>query len=233
MDHSDSYPVDGRNRLRRRPDRASYDKDSVWEILDSALVAHIAYVIDGQPFCTPTSYWRHDNRLYWHGSVASRMTRFQASGVPVCVTVTHLDAIVLARSARHHSINYRSVMAFGTARLVDGADEKRALIDEFINRIVPGRAETLRAPTDHDVKSTSFIAMDIDQASAKTRSLHVNDEEGDFSLPIWAARIPVRQVIGELEICPRQVPGVPVPKAMAPYRAGWSLDAALYAAGRP
>jgi uncharacterized protein len=226
-ENTDTFPVTSRNKLTRRPDRASYDKVSVYAILDAALIGHIAYTVEGQPFCTPAVYWRKEDRLYWHGSVASRMTRFQAPGLPVCVTVTHLDAIVLARSARHHSINYRSVMAFGVARLVEDTDEKRHAVDGFINRLVPERAATLRPPTRHDIRSTSFIAMDIEQASGKTRSLHVNDEAEDYGLPIWAARIPVKQLIGEPEVCPRQLPGIPIPAGMSAYRADRRLDDAL------
>ena len=228
----DTFSVTSRNRLTRRPDRARYDKDSVYAILDAALIGHIAYHVEGQPYCTPTVFWRKEDRLYWHGSVASRMTRFQAPGLPVCVTVTHLDAIVLARSARHHSINYRSVMAFGVARLVEDPDEKRHAVDGFIDRLVPGRAATLRLPTRHDIRSTSFIAMDIEQASGKTRSLHVNDETEDYNLPIWAARIPIKQLVGEPEVCPRQLPGVPVPEGMNGYRADRRLDDALLEAYR-
>jgi len=122
-----SYSVTERNRIRRKPDRGRFDKATIYDILDSAMVAHIAYTIDGQPYCTPTGFWREGDRLYWHGSSASRMIRTQAKGVPVCVTATHLDAIVLARSGFHHSVNYRSVMAFGTARLVaDEAEKMRA-----------------------------------------------------------------------------------------------------------
>ena len=119
-----SFPVTNRNRVRRKPDRGRFDRATVYDILDAAMVAHIAYVIDGQPYCTPTGFWREDDKLYWHGSSASRMIRSQSAGVPVCVTATHLDAIVLARSGFHHSVNYRSVMAFGTARLVTDAAEK-------------------------------------------------------------------------------------------------------------
>src|ERR1700710_2883784 len=116
-----TFPITNRNRVKRTPDRGRFDKATVYNILDSAMVAHISYVIDGQPFCTPTGFWREDDKLYWHGSSASRMIRAESPGVPVCVTVTHLDAIVLARSGFHHSVNYRSVMAFGSASMVTDA----------------------------------------------------------------------------------------------------------------
>ncbi|MGE0222768.1 MAG: pyridoxamine 5'-phosphate oxidase family protein [Acetobacteraceae bacterium] len=226
-EEADSFPVTRRNRTVRRPERGRYDKATVYDIFDAALFAHIAYVIDGQPFCTPTGFWREGDRLYWHGSAASRMIRFQSPGVPVCVTVTHLDALVLARSAFHHSVNYRSAMAFGTARLVEDQAEKRRAIDGFVDRFFPGRSGELRPPTSKEIRATSFVAMDMEQASGKIRALHVSDDEEDYALPIWAARIPIRQVIGETEPCPRQTPGLDVPAGVRPYQAGRTLDDAL------
>jgi nitroimidazol reductase NimA-like FMN-containing flavoprotein (pyridoxamine 5'-phosphate oxidase superfamily) len=222
-----SFPVTPRNKVRRRPQRGRYDRATVYDILDTAMVAHIAYVLDGQPFCTPTGFWREGDRLFWHGSAASRMIRFQSPGVPVCVTVTHLDALVLARSGFHHSVNYRSVMAFGTARLVEDAAEKRHAMDRFVDRLVPGRSASLRPPTTQEIQATSVVVMEMEQASGKIRDLHVSDDEADYALPIWAARIPVRQVLGAAEECPRQLPGLPVPERVHAYRAGRTLDDAL------
>ncbi|WP_428541868.1 pyridoxamine 5'-phosphate oxidase family protein [Rhodopila sp.] len=222
-----SFPISDRNRLRRTHERGRFDKATVYDILDSAMVAHIAYVIDGQPFCTPTGFWREDDKLYWHGSSASRMIRSQSAGVPVCVTVTHFDAIVLARSGFHHSVNYRSVMAFGTARMVDDQEEKRRLMDRFVDRLFPGRSGEIRPPTKQEMKATSFVVMPIDQASGKIRATHVVDDEEDYSLPVWTARIPLRQVLGEAEPCPRQLPGLAVPPGMAGYRDGRLLEEAL------
>ena len=145
---SDAYPVTSRNRLRRRHERGHYDRETVHAILDAAMICHIAYVIDGQPFCTPTSFWREGERLYWHGSSASRMVRAQAKGLPVCLTVTHHDALVLARSGFHHSVNYRCVMAYGRARAVTDPQAKLRAMDAFIDRILPrtysGAAATQR-----------------------------------------------------------------------------------------
>jgi nitroimidazol reductase NimA-like FMN-containing flavoprotein (pyridoxamine 5'-phosphate oxidase superfamily) len=222
-----SFPITNRNRVRRRQERGRFDRATVYDILDSAMVAHIAYVIDGQPYCTPTGFWREDDKLYWHGSSASRMIRGQSSGVPVCVTATHLDAIVLARSGFHHSVNYRSVMAFGTARLVSDAAEKSRALDGFVDRFFPGRSKEIRPPTGQEVKATSFVVMPIDEASGKIRSTHVSDDEEDYSLPVWTARIPVRQVLGAPEPCPRQLPGLDVPQGMKGYTAGRSLDEVL------
>jgi nitroimidazol reductase NimA-like FMN-containing flavoprotein (pyridoxamine 5'-phosphate oxidase superfamily) len=218
------FPITNRNKLRRRHERGRFDRDTVYDILDQAMVAHIAYVIDGQPFCTPTGFWREDDSLYWHGSSASRMIRSQSDGVPVCLTATHLDAIVLARSGFHHSVNYRSVMAFGTARLVTDTDEKLRLMDSFVDRLYPGRSGEIRPANAQEVKATSFVVMPIDEAAAKIRSTHVADDEEDYALPIWTARIPVRQILGEAEPCPRQPPGLQVPAGLKLYRAGRSLD---------
>ena len=232
MDEPNFYPVDRRNRVVRRHERGHYDHETVHAILDSALLAHIAYVIDGQPYCTPTAFWREGGHLYWHGSSASRMVRFQGQGVPVCVTVTHLDALIAARSAFHHSVNYRSVMAFGTACKVEDPAEVRRGIDTFIDRIYPGRSAELRPPTAQEIKATSFIRMEIDQASAKIRDMHVSDDEADYALPIWAARIPIRQVIGAVEPCPRLDPTLPTPPGLTFYQPDRALDQTLSATAR-
>ena len=229
---SDAYPVTRRNKVVRRHERGRYDREAVHAILDGALVAHIAYVMDGQPYCTPTAFWREGDHLYWHGSSASRMIRFQAQGMPVCVTAMQLDALVLARSAFHHSVNYRSVMAFGTARLVEGEAGKRRAMDGFVDRFYPGRSALLRPPTGQEIKATTFVFMEIEQASAKIRDTHVGDDEEDYALPIWAARYPVRQVIGEAEPCPRQHPDAAIPSGMEPFRAGRTLDAVMRDAAR-
>jgi uncharacterized protein len=223
----DNFPITERNRVRRRPERGRFDRATVYDILDSAMVAHIAYTIDSQPYCTPSGFWREDDRLYWHGSSASRMIRNQSAGVPACLTVTHLDAIVLARSGFHHSVNYRSVMAFGTARLVTDRAEKTRALDGFVDRFFPGRSREIRPANGQEFKATSFVVMPIDDASGKIRSTHVSDDEEDYALPVWAARIPVRHVLGEAEICPRQASGLPVPKGMQGYQAGRSLDEVL------
>jgi nitroimidazol reductase NimA-like FMN-containing flavoprotein (pyridoxamine 5'-phosphate oxidase superfamily) len=136
-----------RSRVRRLPKRGHYDRATVHAVLDAGVICHVGYVIDGQPYVTPTAYWRHGDRLYWHGSAASRMLRHLAPGAPACVTVTHLDGFVLARSGFHHSINYRSAMAFGTARLVADEAEKEAALEAFMNRLWPGRWREVRDRT--------------------------------------------------------------------------------------
>lgn len=205
---ADAYPVTSRNRLRRRHERGHYDRETVHAILDAAMVCHIAYVIDGQPFCTPTSFWREGDRLYWHGSSASRMARAHANGLPVCVTVTHHDALVLARSGFHHSVNYRCAMVYGQARAVTDPKAKLQAMDAFIDRFFPGRASTLRPPTAREIKAITILEMEIEDAAAKIRSTGVSDDEADYAVPVWCAVLPLHTVLGEPLECPRQLPGV-------------------------
>ena len=226
------FPISERNRVRRTPDRGRFDKATVYDIMDTALAAHISYVIDGQPYCTPTGFWREGDTLYWHGSSASRMIRAQSKGVPVCLTVTHMDAIVLARSGFHHSVNYRSVMAFGTTRLITDAAEKARVFDGFVDRFFPGRSQEIRAATTQEIKATTFIAMDIEEASGKIRSTHVIDDEEDYALPVWTARIPIQQTVGAPELCPRMPEGIPQPPGMQGYQPGRKLDDVLLEAYR-
>ncbi len=218
------FPVTGRNRVRRRPDRGHYDRKTVYEILDAAMVCHIAYVIDGQPYCTPTAFWREGDHLYWHGSSASRMIRAEAAGIPVCLTVTHMDAVVLARCGFNHSINYRAVMAYGHAHPLDGEAKLRAM-DAFVDRFFPGRSRVLRAPTVQEAKATTVLGMEIEQASAKIRALPVHDEEEDYAVPAWCELIPVQTVIGAPDACPRQHPqATREAGGMGPWREGRQLD---------
>lgn len=221
-----AYPVGPLSRVRRLHERASYDLAAVWAVLDAAVLCHVAWTLDGRPLCTPTIHWRDGDRLYWHGSAASRMLRTQAEGLPVCVTVSHLDGFVLARSAFHHSVNYRSVMCFGTARLIDDPAEKVSALDALVNRLYPDRAAALRPILDKELKATSVVGMTIDEASAKVRAAGVSDDEADLSHPVWAGVIPVRTVIGAVE---PQAEGVaaPMSEGLALYRPGRPLDETL------
>jgi uncharacterized protein len=219
-----SFPVSERNKVRRLHERGSYDKQNVYAVLDAAMLCHIAYVIDGQPYCTPTAFWREGDHLYWHGSSASRMLRRQKPGLSVCLTVTHLDSLVLARCGFNHSVDYRSAMCFGTAHLIEDPAEKERALDSMVDRFYPGRAALLRTSTVQELKATTVIGMAIDQASAKVRSKGVADEEEDYGLPIYAARFPVRQVVGEVETCPRMPTGVERPEGLAGFTPGRRLD---------
>lgn len=221
------YPIDSTNRVKRRHDRGFYDHETVHALLDAAALCHVSYVIDGQPYCTPTLFWREGSRLYWHGSSASRMLRNLAKGEPACLTVTHFDSLVLARCGFNHSADYRSVMAFGQARLVkDRAEKERALV-MMVDRFFPNRTAGLRQSTGQEIKATAVIAMDIEKASAKIRAKGVGDDEEDYALPIYAERIPLRTVMGAPEPCPRLLDGVERPDTLAGYRADRLLEDAL------
>lgn len=219
------FPKTAVNRVKRTPERGRYDRKTIYAILDAALVCHIAYVVEGQPYCTPTSFWREGDHLYWHGSSASRMLRAQAEGIPVCLTVTHVDALVMARSGFHHSVNYRAAMAFGHAHRIDDTDEKLRLMDAFLDRVYPGRSRLVRPPNAQELKATAMMGMAIETASGKIRDKHVSDDEADYAaVPAWSALYPVSQVLGAPSDCPRQLPGLARPEGMADFVPGARLD---------
>lgn len=191
-----SYPRTALTRVRRHPERGRYDEAAVHAVLDAALMAHVGYLIDGRPVVTPTLFWRAGRRLFWHGAAASRMLKTVAEGTPVCVTVTLMDALILATSGFHHSMNYRSVMAFGHARPIEDAADKRAAADAFIERIYPGRAATLRPPTELELQTTSFVTMEIEEASAKVREGGVAPLDIDEGWPAWSGVIPLETRLG-------------------------------------
>lgn len=222
-----TYPLSTRNRVKRRHDRGFYDHATVHKILDASMLCHVSYVIDGQPYCTPTFFWREGTKLYWHGSSASRMLENQGEGQRVCLTVAHLDSLVLARCGFNHSADYRAVMAFGSAYLVTDQDEKERAIVAMVDRFFPDRTAGLRASSKQEIKATSFIAMEIEEASAKIRAKGVADDEEDYELPIYAERIPVRTVIGAPEPCPRLLDGVTRPATLDGYSEGRLLEDAL------
>ncbi|NEU95169.1 pyridoxamine 5'-phosphate oxidase family protein [Bradyrhizobium sp. UFLA 03-164] len=222
-----SYPLSPRNRVKRRHDRGFYDHATVHKILDASMLCHVSYVIDGQPYCTPTFFWREGTKLYWHGSSASRMLENQSEGQPVCLTVAHLDSLVLARCGFNHSADYRAVMAFGSAYLVTDPAEKERAIVAMVDRFFPERTAGLRASNKQEIKATSFIAMEIEEASAKVRAKGVADEDEDYELPIYAERIPVRTVLGAPEPCPRLLDGVTRPATLDGYSEGRLLEDAL------
>jgi len=229
---STTYPLSERNRVKRRHDRGFYDHATVHAVLDASMLCHVSYVIDGQPYCTPTFFWREGTTLYWHGSSASRMLESQAAGLRVCLTVAHLDSLVLARCGFNHSADYRAVMAFGTARLVTDMQEKERALVAMVDRFFPDRTASLRQSTTQEIKATSVIAMEIEQASAKIRAKGVADDEEDYELPIYAERIPVRTVLGAPEPCPRLREGVERPATLQGYSEGRLLDEALTEAQR-
>jgi hypothetical protein len=205
----DTYTPTSRTQVRRLPKRATYDKEQVHAILDEGYICHVGFVVDGQPFVIPTGYARFGDQLYIHGSSASRMLRSTSGGVDVCVTVTLVDGFVLARSVFHHSMNYRSVIVLGKARLVTDPEEKRAALRYFTNHIVAGRWEEARQPNDQELKATSVLALAIEEVSAKVRTGPPVDDEEDYSIPIWAGVVPVRQEAGEPLPDDRVLAGIP------------------------
>jgi len=222
-----TYPVDGINRVKRLHERGSYDRETIHALLDGSSLCHVSYVIDGQPLCTPTLFWREGTRLYWHGSSASRMLRNLSKGEPACLTVTYFDSLVLARCGFNHSADYRSVMAFGHARLVTDPEEKKQALVMMVDRLFPGRTAQLRESSTQEIKATGVIAMEIERASAKIRTKGVADDEEDYALPIYAERIPVQTVLGAPQPCTRLLPGVERPANLDPYREGRKLEDAL------
>lgn len=209
-----------RTRVKRLGMRAHYDRETVYGILDAGLMCHVGYVIDGQPYVTPTAYWRAGDRVYWHGSSASKMLRNLEKGVPVCFTVAMLDGLVLARSGFHSSINYRSLMAFGTAHKVSGETEKLAALEAFMERLTPGRWAELRPVTAQEIKATTVMSLELDEVVAKVRAGPPSDDEEDYDLSVWAGVVPVKTVIGEAEDDPRLTAGIAQPGYLKKVRIG-------------
>jgi nitroimidazol reductase NimA-like FMN-containing flavoprotein (pyridoxamine 5'-phosphate oxidase superfamily) len=200
-----------RTRVKRLPNRGAYDRETLYRIVDASFSCHVGYVVDGQPYVTPTAHWRRDDYVYWHGSSASRMLRAHSAGVPVCLTVTLLDGLVLARSAFHHSMNYRSVMAIGTPQLIDDTEQKLAALHAFVERLAPGRWREIRPPTATELKATTIMRLRLDEASAKMRSGPSVEDEADYVLPCWAGVVPLTLRAGPLQPDPRLLPGTPTP----------------------
>jgi len=207
-----------RTKLVRNPARADYDRDMVNQIIDTTPLCHVSYIIDGRPYVTPTLQWREGDTIYWHGSSASRFLR-QIVGKDVCMAITHFDGFVLARSAFHHSINYRSVMLFGKAIKIEDS-EKNVLLESFVENLIPGRLENLRQMTDKEAKATTVFSMPIDEGSAKVRSGPPVDDDEDYSLPIWAGVLPLSQVLQDPVPDPKNLEGLEVPAHIRDFKIG-------------
>jgi uncharacterized protein len=210
-------PASDRVRLRRKRERGSYEREAIDAILDEGLIAHLGIVEDGQPLVIPTLHARAGDVVYCHGSSASRTLRAMAAGVPVCLTVSLIDGLVLARSAMHHSANYRSAVLLGTARPVEDREERLAGFEAIVERIVPGRWKDVRPPTDKELKATALLALPIDEASAKVRTGPPIDDEPDYALPAWAGVIPLSLQAGEPVPDARLHPGIPLPGYVRDY----------------
>ena len=189
------YTKTERNTVNRVPKRGHYDKKTVFEILDAGIICHVGFVIDNQPFVIPMAFGRQGDNIYLHGATTSRLQTGLAKGIPVCITVTHLDGIVLARSAFHSSMNYRSAVIFGNAQLVND-NEKSDVLNVVTNHIWEGRAKEVRPNKENELKGTSVLKVSIDQASAKIRVGPPIDDDEDYALPIWAGVIPINTSFG-------------------------------------
>ena len=208
--------------MRRLPERGSRERALVHAILDEGLICHVGFATERGPVVIPTLYARDGERLYLHGSPASRMLRDLARGVPVCITVTLVDGLVLARSAFHHSMNYRSAVLFGTARELDDIAEKRRALARIVEHVVPGRTPDTRPPNEFEEKFTRVLAVEIEEASAKVRDGGPKDDEADLALPHWAGVIPLRLAPGEPLADQTAPPAVPAPAYAERYRRpGW------------
>jgi uncharacterized protein len=208
-----------RTRVRRVPARGSYDRETIDAILDEALISHVGFAHDGAPVVIPMLHARVGDRLYLHGSSASRLMRTLGGGVPVCVTATLVDGLVLARSAFHHSVNYRSVVVFGEATLVEPPEERLRALELFTERLVPDRWPEVRPPTRQELKGTRVLSLPLDEASAKIRTGPPVDDDEDYELPVWAGVLPLRTEVGEPQPDPRLEPGLEVPGHVARWRA--------------
>ena len=189
---NDASAKTDRTKVKRLPDRGRYDRETIYAILEEAFICHVGFVVDEQPYVIPTGFARIGDDLYIHGSSASRMLRNLSKGIEVCVTVTLIDGLVLARSAFHHSINYRSVVILGNAQLVEDADEKYRALEAFTEHVVPGRWPDVRWPTELELKATSVLKLPIEEASAKVRTGDPKDDEEDYSMDVWAGVIPLQ-----------------------------------------
>jgi nitroimidazol reductase NimA-like FMN-containing flavoprotein (pyridoxamine 5'-phosphate oxidase superfamily) len=208
MDQMEKYNATDRTQLKRLPKRGSYDKQLVHSILDEGYLCHVGFVVDGQPYVIPTLYVRAGDQIYIHGSAASRMLHTLDEGADVCLTVTLVDGFVLARSAFHHSMNYRSVVVLGKAQLVADPAEKREALHRFTNHMVPGRWEEVRQPTEQELKATTVLVLALEEVSAKVRTGSPLDDEEDYSLPVWAGVVPVRTELDEPVPDQRLLPGI-------------------------
>ena len=214
MDNLSQTP---RTTLKRLPKRGSHDREVINQILDEGFICHVGFVVVGQPIVIPTGYARIEDKLIVHGSQASHMLRALEKGIDVCVTVTLIDGLVLARSAFHHSMNYRSVVIFGNASVVEDREEKIAGLLALSEHIIRGRWKDVREPNEAELQKTTVLSLPITEASAKIRTGPPLDDEADYSLPVWAGVIPLRLTSGDPVADPRLLSGIEVPKYVAEY----------------
>ena len=213
----DLFTPTERTRVVREALRAIYDREVIYKILDEAFVCHVGFVVDSQPFVIPTMFARVGDELFVHGSAASRMLRNLSSGLPMCLTVTLIDGLVLARSVFNHSMNYRSVVALGHAVLIDDAAEKLRALSAFTEKLVPGRWNHARQPDARELKATSILRLPLTEVSAKIRTGGVEDDADDYTLPVWAGLIPLRLIADPPIRDPRCDDSIPTPTYASNY----------------
>jgi len=213
----DKFPVTERTQVRRLPKRAVYDREEVYRILDEGLVCHIGFIADGKPVVIPTGYGRKDDTLYIHGSTASRMLRALGQGVEVCVNVILLDGLVLARSAFHHSMNYRSVVIFGTASKIEDPAAKLEALRTFTEHVAPGRWQEIRQPSEKELQATTVLALPLAEVSAKVRTGPPLDDEEDYAWPVWAGVLPLGIQLGKPIPDERLPEGIDIPEYLRRY----------------
>jgi uncharacterized protein len=218
MESSESTLESPRTTVRRMPKRGAYDRATIEAILDEGLVCHLGFAVEGQPYVLPTIYARIGDEVFLHGSAASRMLRALGDGMAMCLTVTLLDGLVLARSAFHHSVNYRSVVLLGTARAVLDAEEKTRALRAIVDHVLTDRWQAARVPSEQELKATSVLALPLSEASAKVRTGGPIDDEEDYSLPVWAGHLPLALAAGVPVPDARLAGGIPVPAGLAAYR---------------
>jgi nitroimidazol reductase NimA-like FMN-containing flavoprotein (pyridoxamine 5'-phosphate oxidase superfamily) len=214
------FSREARNQVRRLPDRAHYDHECVYRIVDEALICHVGLVEDGQPFVLPTIHARMEDTLVLHGAPASRLLKYAAAGRPLCVTVTLLDGLVMARSAFHNSINYRSAVLFGTGRLAKNENEKRQALETLNEHVAHGRWADARPPSSRELNATAVVLMTIESASAKQRSGPPQDDQGDLDLPVWAGVLPLALQAGEPQPDSHTPAETPAPEYLSRYARG-------------
>jgi nitroimidazol reductase NimA-like FMN-containing flavoprotein (pyridoxamine 5'-phosphate oxidase superfamily) len=206
-----------RTRVTRKPDRGSFDRELIHRILDEAFVCHVAFLADGQPFVVPTNYVRVGDKLFLHGSTASRLMKTLASGAPFCLSVTLLDGIVFSPTATGHSVNYRSVVVMGKAQVVEGNAAKLAAMRDFVEFVIRGRWKTVRPPNEQELKGTMVLAVPLVEASAKVRTGFAVDDQADYGSGAWTGVLPFKWTPGEPVRDPRGNPSVPVPGNIQKY----------------
>jgi len=210
-------PTD-RTRVKRLPERGAYDKKTIYSILDEGLVCHVGFAVEGQPFVIPMTYARSGDKIILHGSGGSRLMKILKNGAEVCVVVTHLDAMVLARSAFHHSMNYRSVVIFGRAQVIEDDEAKLAAFENFFEHVMPGRWLDARKPNHKELTQTAVIELSLDDASAKIRTGPPSDDEEDHNLPVWAGLLPFELTAKPAVDDPKLRPGIDRPDYIRRYK---------------